>query len=496
MQTMRYAACGASQGRTIVGVNRWERAYVASLFSLEQTRKNGSKRANCVRKWLLPLIAVKDDIGVQRTVHVLHNSEQPASVFALLESGNKIVPLIADGLFDLLMMKMTSIYTSKKQTKIESKGPRFEIGDFCVKLGSVTMSQNFKGILVEVEYRPCVIPGSAWELLREFLQGFLGSAVSNQAPQYLQNRMNDIYQPMDTIQQYLEHFGQYRKATGVNPNTTIAAIKQQLYELKKAPYVQRQSLRLDAKGKALADSETVKSLSLRLGAKLYYKDLGPQIGWKTVFLVEYAGPLIVYLWLYQRPWLFYGDVENTKVHYVVNIAAVCWTIHYAKRLLETLFIHRFSHATMPLRNLFKNCSYYWLFAMYVAYHINHPLYTPPSQLNFYMGLIMFAFCELGNLFIHNALRNLRPPGTTIRKIPVATGNPWTVLFNFVSCPNYTYEIGSWIGFTIMTSCLPAGLFTLAGAYQMTMWALGKHRAYKKEFSQYPKTRKAIFPLIL
>lgn len=81
---------------------------------------------------------------------MLHNSEQPASVFAILESGNKVVPLIADGLFDLLMLKMTNIYTSKKQTKIESKGPRFEIGDFCVKLGSVTMSQNFKGILVEV----------------------------------------------------------------------------------------------------------------------------------------------------------------------------------------------------------------------------------------------------------------------------------------------------------------------------------------------------------
>ncbi|XP_015188102.1 PREDICTED: very-long-chain enoyl-CoA reductase [Polistes dominula] len=282
----------------------------------------------------------------------------------------------------------------------------------------------------------------------------------------------------------------------VNPNTTIGAIKQQLYELKKAPYVQRQSLRLDAKGKALADSETVKSLSLRVGDKLYYKDLGPQISWKTVFLVEYAGPLVIYLWLYQRPWLFYGDVVSTKVDCTVNCAAICWTIHYAKRLLETLFVHRFSHATMPLRNLFKNCSYYWLFAMYVAYHINHPLYTPPSKLYFYAGLATFALCELGNLFIHLALRDLRPPGSTVRKIPVATGNLWTLLFNFVSCPNYTYEIGSWIGFTIMTSCLPAGLFTLAGAYQMTMWALGKHRAYKKEFSQYPKARKAIFPFIL
>ncbi|XP_039302939.1 mediator of RNA polymerase II transcription subunit 20 isoform X3 [Solenopsis invicta] len=140
--------------------------HVGLLARLVSRRKKARGRVNAMR------------VSAQRTVHVLHNSEQPASVFALLESGSKVVPLIADGLFDLLMMKMTNIYTSKKQTKIESKGPRFEIGDFCVKLGSVTMSQNFKGVLVE-------------------------------------NRMNEIYQPMDTIQQYLEHFGQYRKATGV-----------------------------------------------------------------------------------------------------------------------------------------------------------------------------------------------------------------------------------------------------------------------------------------
>ena len=88
--------------------------------------------------------------GMQRTVHVLHNSEQPATVFSVLESGNKVVPLVADGLFDLLMLKMTSFYTSKKQTKIESKGPRFEMGDFVIKLGSVTMNQTFKGVLIEV----------------------------------------------------------------------------------------------------------------------------------------------------------------------------------------------------------------------------------------------------------------------------------------------------------------------------------------------------------
>lgn len=75
---------------------------------------------------------------------------------------------------------------------------------------------------------------------------------------------------------------------------------------------------------------------------------------------------------------------------IISIAAACYTIHYVKRLYETLFVHRFSHATMPLMNLFKNCAYYWGFTAYVAYHVCHPLYTPPSALQTYLGLAGFA----------------------------------------------------------------------------------------------------------
>ena len=109
--------------------------------------------------------------GQGRTLNVLHNSEFPATTFALLEihvnngsnpSGpsTRTVPLVIDSLFDMLVMKMAPVYASKK-IKIESKGPRFELGDFVVKLGSVVMAQNFKGVLVEVKllhllvYFPC-----------------------------------------------------------------------------------------------------------------------------------------------------------------------------------------------------------------------------------------------------------------------------------------------------------------------------------------------------
>jgi len=79
---------------------------------------------------------------------------------------------------------------------------------------------------------------------------------------------------------------------------------------------------------------------------------------------------------------------------------------------------------------------------------------------------------------------------------VPDSNPLTSLFDFVSCPNYFYEFGAWASFTVMTQCIPAGIFALAGVFQMSMWALGKHRNYKKEFSNYPKGRKAIFPFLL
>lgn len=280
-------------------------------------------------------------------------------------------------------------------------------------------------------------------------------------------------------------------------SSSVKDIKNGIYRQKKKLIPDRQSIRLEAKGKSLKDEETLQNLGMRNGGKLYLKDLGPQIGWTTVFLAEYAGPLAIYLLVYSRPWIFYGSAANdAPVHLTSHLAAACWTFHYAKRLFETVFIHRFSHATMPILNLFKNCSYYWLFTAYVAYHVNHPQFTSPSAFQVFLGLGGFIFSEIGNLSIHIALRNLRPAGSKERKIPYPTGNPFTQLFNFVSCPNYTYEFFSWFSFTVMTQCLPAGLFAAAGLYQMSVWAIGKHKNYKKEFPDYPRGRKAILPFVL
>uniref|UniRef100_A0A8C6GYV5 Trans-2,3-enoyl-CoA reductase n=1 Tax=Mus spicilegus TaxID=10103 RepID=A0A8C6GYV5_MUSSI len=265
-------------------------------------------------------------------------------------------------------------------------------------------------------------------------------------------------------------------------------------------YPARQSLRLDPKGKSLKDEDVLQKLPVGTTATLYFRDLGAQISWVTVFLTEYAGPLFIYLLFYFRVPFIYGrkyDFTSSR-HTVVHLACMCHSFHYIKRLLETLFVHRFSHGTMPLRNIFKNCTYYWGFAAWMAYYINHPLYTPPTYgvQQVKLALAVFVICQLGNFSIHMALRDLRPAGSKTRKIPYPTKNPFTWLFLLVSCPNYTYEVGSWIGFAILTQCVPVALFSLVGFTQMTIWAKGKHRSYLKEFRDYPPLRMPIIPFLL
>jgi len=166
----------------------------------------------------------------QKTLHVLHNSEYPATVFSVLEPpattqqqgknqtpSNNRITFTTDYLFDLLLLKLSSVYQKNKQNqKIESKGNRYEIGDFVVKIGIVSVTGSVKGILVEVEYLPCLVVQSCWSLIIEFMETYIGR-ISKDVPYQLQKQIDECsdklykYTPADTTHQYLNHFSNYRK---------------------------------------------------------------------------------------------------------------------------------------------------------------------------------------------------------------------------------------------------------------------------------------------
>lgn len=208
---------------------------------------------------------------------------------------------------------------------------------------------------------------------------------------------------------------------------------------------------------------------------IVFKDLGPQVSYRTLFFFEYLGPLLLYPIFYYFPvYQYLGYKTKCVIHPVQTYALYYWCLHYFKRIMETFFVHRFSHTTSPLSNVYRNCVYYWTFSCFIAYYVNHPLYVPVSEFQMKIGFGFGLAMQVANLYCHFILRNLRGQ----------TGNegyqiPRGFLFNFVTCANYTTEIYQWLGFNIATQTIAGYIFLVVAASIMSNWALAKHSRLRK-----------------
>lgn len=277
---------------------------------------------------------------------------------------------------------------------------------------------------------------------------------------------------------------------------TLAELKKQIASSSRKLTVERQRITTQDRKPLLDDDKSLVDLGISAGQTLYVKDLGPQIAWRTVFLTEYAGPILIHpLFYYFGPQIWKRDFVPSKMQTVAVSLAVA---HYVKRELETLFVHRFSNGTMPLFNIFKNSTHYWFLSGFLlAPFVYSPWFSAASVAGtiqdnttfIYSTAAVMVLAELANGYTHIILKNLRPAGTKVRKIPRGFG------FELVSCPNYFFEFLAWAAFTVLTLNPASALFAAVSTAQMWVWAVKKHKNYKKEFGkEYPK-RKAMFPFI-
>ncbi|KAF9223328.1 hypothetical protein BS17DRAFT_734053 [Gyrodon lividus] len=282
-------------------------------------------------------------------------------------------------------------------------------------------------------------------------------------------------------------------------DATIGDVKVAIAKKFRKFYPARQRITLKDNKDVLHDEVKLVDAGVVDGGELSVKDLGHQISWKSVFLIEYAGPLVIHPILYHFPQLIWGGpVYHSMLQRFVYAFVM---IHFAKREFETLFVHRFSHDTMPLMNIFKNSAHYHLGSgLFLALAVYSPQYSAMSPyirgtsrndpLFIWVCTTVWAFAEVSNLITHLNLRNLRPVGTRKRAIPQGYG------FSLVSFPNYFFETLAWLSIAYMTGSWTAYGFLFAATGQMYIWAAKKHAAYKQEFGRaYPKQRKAMFPFI-
>lgn len=236
--------------------------------------------------------------------------------------------------------------------------------------------------------------------------------------------------------------------------------------------------------------------------ELLVKDLGPQISWRTVFVFEYFGPVILYPLFFYVPAIYgYKSIEHTQTQKFAVVMAIC---HFLKREYETFFVHKFSNATMPFLYLFKNSAHYWLLAgVGTGLFVAGPKFGPdrsillralfyvndlPSWANWSLAGL-WTFAEVSNFKTHLILANLRTTDSKKYAIPYGYG------FSLLSCPNYYFEILGWVVYSVMVGNWAAWVFTAAGAFQMYIWAIKKHKRYLRTFGdEYKKLKRApIFP---
>lgn len=235
-------------------------------------------------------------------------------------------------------------------------------------------------------------------------------------------------------------------------------------------------------------NKTLKSYNFDESYEIIAKDFGTQVDWRLVYVVEYVGPFVIFP-------LFFCFNLSSPSNLTQKIGLVMGLVHYGKRILESIFVHQFSRDTMPIKNLFINVCYYWLlFGVSCGYALFNDGYKANSdfdalKLLYVLGFFLF---EYKNYKCHIIQKIAKEESNGEYKIlPNKEG------FQFVSCANYFWEFLSWFMFSLFTNSVNFYVFTFAGLYIMTKWALEKHANFKNLFGdRYPRERKAIIPFVI
>ena len=171
--------------------------------------------------------------------------------------------------------------------------------------------------------------------------------------------------------------------------------------------------------------------------------------------------------------------------------ALLWEVHYLYRAFVFPFRLR-STRPMPLlvalAGALFNCGNAYLIGRSITLfgHGGGWLLDP----RFLAGAGLFFAGLATHLWADQVLMNLRRSGDPEYAVP--TGG----LYRWISCPNYLGEMVEWLGWALATWSLAGVAFALFTVANLMPRALEHHRWYRRTFSDYPSSRRAVVPGVL
>lgn len=213
-------------------------------------------------------------------------------------------------------------------------------------------------------------------------------------------------------------------------------------------------------------------------------------GWGTVLRAKQAWMLMEFPSPVLMIYFFITSGQKSLPQYLFIIF---WLSHYLHRTLIYPFTQSGRDKPYPLILVGMAFIFNCLNGFVNGYGIFHHTFYSFSwimTLHFNIGTILFIAGFIINKISDEKLRRIRNSNPSEYQIP----RGW--LFNYISSPHYLGEIIEWAGWAVMTWSVPGLAFALFTFANLFPRAITSHIWYKKNFSDYPKNRKAIIPFVI
>jgi len=266
--------------------------------------------------------------------------------------------------------------------------------------------------------------------------------------------------------------GQPLLTVDVDASDTILSIKEQL--LKNGYRRNTFTLSKTITDTPLNNSETVRELKMNDGDSLCITLNRTEFAWRTIYVGEYIMGLLGHCFTFLV-------VCGMKLSHPVQWASLIFFLtHYSRRISESLFVHKFSRATLPLSVMFTNFLYYGSLGGFV---VAWDIYVSKSYADHSIirwGFLIFAcIAAFMNHKCHVYLSRERKGQEYF--------NPTKYGYTYISSVNYTYESICWLCFAVFTDSNWCYIFWATGTIIMYVWAVQKRnrRGFNQKYAMFP-----------
>ena len=184
---------------------------------------------------------------------------------------------------------------------------------------------------------------------------------------------------------------------------------------------------------------------------------------------------------------------NPEIFPSPSVAGVFCTVHFAKRCMEVMFVHKYSGYT-DKGTPCQISIYYTLLTLMIAYaggRTDYDEFANKTMLG--IGTSLFVVGIVGNFYHHYLLASLRSQGGSAKQYIAPKGG----LFSYVATPHYLFELIGWLGIAVVANHINVYLLFLSMCSYLGGRAVAQNEFNRTKFDEndWPLDRKNIVPYV-